>query len=395
MSSPETKELVKELESFDPEIGELIKEEKSLLNVIQEKEKRGDNVAELEETVEDAHEETTEKIKDVLVSDPNSLKKVKKLVESRLKEYGGIEKTLERLKNVDLNKVPRLLKKQLRKLLPSLISSLKKRNMSPELIDILEDLKKKVEENLVFTKPKKWWRKKGGNRKTMKKGGNNGDGALFAMGWIAFLITCCCTGVGCIICGPLLVVTFCGLVPELCQGILMVGQAVGNVVVGVGKGIVDVGVGIGKGIVDVGNGMFSRTSRRAENYKAPATVDVNEFFKVKITQEMKETNDKKMGEVLERRLEADQLRDKISEWRADYKSKHKREPREDDEENVEIFKDYKKTTEWLKENNYIGNLKVGQTFKMNREVLKMFDLTPEDLTNKKGGRQTKKQRRHK
>jgi len=64
-NTADTKELVKELKSADPEIGELINEEKDLLKDIKENEAKGKSTAELEETVEEMHEETTDKIKGV------------------------------------------------------------------------------------------------------------------------------------------------------------------------------------------------------------------------------------------------------------------------------------------------------------------------------------------
>ncbi len=390
-NTADTKELVKELKSADPEIGELINEEKDLLKDIKENEAKGKSTAELEETVEEMHEETTDKIKGVLKSDPDTMKKVQKLVERRLKEYGGIEKTLERLKNVDLNNVPRFLKKQLRKYLPDLISTLKSKKLNPEFIDVLEDLYKNVEKNLVQTKPKKWrflhFRKKGGKTQKRKsiKGGNGAEAIVILIGWIAFLITCCCTGSGCIICGPLLVITFCLLVPQLCIGVLAIGKGIVEVGVGLGLGI---GYGIGKGIGSIGNALFSRKATAA------APEDNTKTVRVKITEEMKETNDNKLAEILEyKQTETEQLQE-MNKWKDDFKEKKNREPTEDDEKDVQIFKDYKKTKEWLDKNKYIANLEVGKIYLMNREELKILDLTPEKLKSKKGGNQTKR-RRHK
>lgn len=106
----------------------------------------------------------------------------------------------------------------MRKILPLVISDLK----NPDAINALSSLLTKIEINLVNTKPKffqnmkdkyntykekmnsfKLFQKKEGGQqlnKTKKyKGGNRGY--LYGM-----LITCCLTGIGCPICGPILII---------------------------------------------------------------------------------------------------------------------------------------------------------------------------------------------
>ena len=56
---------------------------------------------------------------------------------------------------------------------------------------------------------------------------------LFVIAVVAFLIACCCTGIGCIVCGPALVLLFCGGIgAEICGAI---GNAFSSTSVSVGK----------------------------------------------------------------------------------------------------------------------------------------------------------------
>jgi len=221
MSEEATKDLEKNLVEFDPEIGLLIEEEQALVKVSEITQNLGKETDAVDEILKNTHEETSEKIEAALKSDPDSMKNVEKLVQARLKEYGGIENTLDKLRDVDITKVPRFLQKLLRNHLQRIIPVLKSRNATPDFIVILEDLLKKIIDYLLKTSKKLRNRVGGKLNKTKKriiKGGN--EGMLFVIGFVAFLIACCCTGIGCIICGPILVGLFCvGIGAEFCGAI--------------------------------------------------------------------------------------------------------------------------------------------------------------------------------
>ena len=53
---------------------------------------------------------------------------------------------------------------------------------------------------------------------TMKRGGDGEEIFAFIF-WIIGLIVCCLTGVGCLICGPLLILTLCAFDPTICTSI--------------------------------------------------------------------------------------------------------------------------------------------------------------------------------
>jgi len=220
-----TEELVEDLVKFDPEIGQLLAKEQALIKVSKIDEDFGKNTDVVDELLLDTHAENSEKIEAALKSDPDTMKNVDKLVQARLKEYGGIENTLVKLRNVDITKVPRFILKPLRNHLQNIIPVLKSRNAKQDFIVILEDLLKKIIDYLLKTSKKLRNRVGGKLNKTKKriiKGGN--EGMLFAIGVVAFLIACCLTGIGCIICGPLLVAIFClGIGAEICA-------AIGNVI---------------------------------------------------------------------------------------------------------------------------------------------------------------------
>jgi hypothetical protein len=218
MSEEAIENLVEDLVSVDQEIGQLIAKEQALIKVSKIDEDLVKNTDAIDEILENTHEETSEKIEAALKSDPDTMKNVEKLVQARLKEYGGIENTLVKLRNVDITKVPRFILKPLRNHLQNIIPVLKSRNATPDFIVILEDLLKKIIDYLLKTSKKLRNRVGGKLNKTKKriiKGGN--EGMLFVIGVVAFLIACCCTGIGCIICGPLLVALFCaGIGAEFC-----------------------------------------------------------------------------------------------------------------------------------------------------------------------------------
>lgn len=238
MSQEATEELVKDLVSVDQEIGQLLAKEQALVKVIEIDKKIGNNTDAgediIEDLIEDTHEKTADKIEAALKSDPDTMKNVEKLVQTRLKEYGGIENTLDKLRNVDITQVPRFILKPLRNHLQNIIPVLKSRNATPDFIVILEDLLKKIIDYLLKTS-KKWRNRVGGKlnktKKRIIKGGN--EGMLFVIAVVAFLIACCCTGIGCIVCGPMLVALFClGIGAEICGAF---GNAFSSSSVSVGK----------------------------------------------------------------------------------------------------------------------------------------------------------------
>jgi hypothetical protein len=234
MSQEATKDLVEDLVKFDPKIDGLITKEQALITVSQIDEDLGKNTDAIDEILENTHEETSEKIEAALKSDPDSMKNVEKLVQARLKEYGGIENTLVKLRNVDIAKSPRFILKPLRNHLQRIIPVLKSRNATPDFIVILEDLLKKIIDYLLKTS-KKWRNRVGGKlnktKKRIIKGGN--EGAAIVVAVVAFLIACCCTGIFCVICGPILVALFCaGIGVEICGAI---GNAFSSTSVSVGK----------------------------------------------------------------------------------------------------------------------------------------------------------------
>ena len=205
-----------------------------MITVSQNDEDLGQNTDAIDEILENTHKETSEKIEAALKSDPDTMKNVEKLVQTRLKEYGGIENTLVKLRNVDITQVPRFILKPLRDHLQNIIPVLKSRNATPDFIVILEDLLKKIIDYLLKTS-KKWRNRVGGKlnktKKRIIKGGN--EGMLFVIAVVAFLIACCCTGIGCIVCGPMLVGLFClGIGAEICGAIA---NAFSSTSVSVGK----------------------------------------------------------------------------------------------------------------------------------------------------------------
>lgn len=208
--------------------------ERALNTVSKIDEDLGKNTDAIDEILENTHKETSVKIEVALKSDPDSMKTVEKLVQARLKEYGGIENTLDKLRNVDITKVPRFILKPLRNHLQRIIPVLKSRNATPDFIVILEDLLKKIIDYLLKTS-KKWRNRVGGKlnktKKRIIKGGD--EGMLFVIAVVAFLIACCCTGIGCFLCGPALVLLFCGGIgAEICGAI---GNAFSSTSVPVGK----------------------------------------------------------------------------------------------------------------------------------------------------------------
>ena len=218
MSQEATEKLVEDLVKFDRKIDGLITKEKALITVSTIDEGLGKNTDAIDEILENTYEETSEKIEAALKSDPVIMKNVEELVQARLKEYGGIENTLVKLINVDITKVPRFLQKLLRDHLQRIIPFLKSRNARPDFIEILEDLLKKIIDYLLKTS-KKWRNRVGGKlnktKKRIIKGGD--EGMLFVIAVVAFLIACCCTGIFCVICGPILVALFClGIGAEIC-----------------------------------------------------------------------------------------------------------------------------------------------------------------------------------
>ena len=220
-SEEATKDLVEDLVKFDPEFDGLITKEQALFTVSKIDEDLGKNTDAVDEILENTHEETSDKIEAALKFDPDTMKNVEKLVKARLKEYGGIENTLVKLRNVDITKLPRFLQKLLRDHLQRIIPFLESRNARPDFIVILKDLLKKIIDYLLKTSKKLRNRVGGKLNKTKKriiKGGN--EGMLFVIGVVAFLIACCCTGIFCVICGPILVALFCaGIGADFCGAI--------------------------------------------------------------------------------------------------------------------------------------------------------------------------------
>ena len=96
------------------------------------------------------------------------------------------------------------------------------------------DSGKKIIDYLLKTSKKLRNRVGGKLNKTKKriiKGGNEGMRCVIAV--VAFLIACCCTGIGCIVCGPMLVGLFClGIGAEICGAI---SNAFSSTSVSVGK----------------------------------------------------------------------------------------------------------------------------------------------------------------
>jgi hypothetical protein len=196
-------DIVEDLKS-DPEINGLIEEEKALIATGNAN----------DETLEDVHIQTVEHIEDALEKDPKgSIQKVQGLVQNKLKEYGGFDKTVEMLKNTDVSKIPRFIQKMLRSNLPLVINYLKDKQMNPEWIAAIDGLLGKIRQNLIDTKKPGFFSNLFGKKTGGQKGGE-GEAFLFMIGWIAFLIACCATGIGCFVCGPLLVITFCGMLGQ-------------------------------------------------------------------------------------------------------------------------------------------------------------------------------------
>lgn len=201
-----TNDVVEDLKR-DPEINGLIEEEKALIA----SSNADDN------TLESAHLETVKHIEDALNKDKKgSIQKVKGLVENKLKEYGGYDKTVEMLNNADVSKIPRFIQKILRTSLPMIINYLRDKRVNPEWIAAIEGLLARISKNLIDTKKPGFFSNLFGKKTDVpgvQKGGD-GEEFLFMIGWIAFLIGCCATGIGCFVCGPLLVLTFCGMLGQ-------------------------------------------------------------------------------------------------------------------------------------------------------------------------------------
>lgn len=224
-------ELIEAIEETDEGFSKTLKEEQKLIQKINSDAEQNSENIETEKRLEELNNQTAETIQDAIQTNSNVQLALQKYVDEKIKNYGSIETVFEKIKNPDLKKTPRFFQKMMLKHLPNVIDYLKKNSEKnpekKELADMLEILLEKIKDNLVKTKRnnlftnfktnfKTNYLSKGGRSKRQRpnktkkhiKGGND-EGTLQFIALVSFLIACCCTGIGCFICGPLLVATIC------------------------------------------------------------------------------------------------------------------------------------------------------------------------------------------
>ena len=207
----------------NPTLEKILDEQKYLIDDANRLEEQGIENTKNENNLAKNDEDAAKEITRALNKNTDFKKQIEKYIKDTfsIKYNNNIQNVFDFINKIDdaeLNKYPRFVKKRLRKILPLVISDLK----NPDAINALSSLLTKIEINLVNTKPKffqnmkdkyntykekmnsfKLFQKKEGGQqlnKTKKyKGGDRGY--LYGM-----LITCCLTGIGCPICGPILII---------------------------------------------------------------------------------------------------------------------------------------------------------------------------------------------
>jgi len=205
------------------------------------------------------------------------LNKIKGMASRLMSKFGGPSEIMENLDEKRSSSLPLFMKKKFYFALPPFINLLRRRNANgsnDKLIEKLEamntNLKGDVEEAKkkgFFAKTKEGfsnlkerfsnftnrltWKRGGkknrrGKRKTSKKLGGGDEDIFAAIGWFVCLILCCATGLGCIICGPLLILSVClGLGIDCAAGISAAAKTAPDVLPGTPAVPSEVGIGIG------------------------------------------------------------------------------------------------------------------------------------------------------
>ena len=276
---PVMENLDEALADFSDDVKEMVKEENPLVESATQNVKSG--VEQLESSIPepedvavaavDAQEKEAEleakaenlsnNIEFTMKNSPTLLNKIKGMANKLMLKFGGSSEVMEKLDEKKASSLPLFMKKKFSFALPPFVNLLKRKNnngLNDILIEKLEAMNTNIQSDVDEAKKKGFFNrtkeafsnfknrftwKRGGKkrrskRKTSKKIGGEGEGeeGLIALAWFVCLVMCCLSGIGCIICGPLLVISVCvGLGMDCSAGVSTVAKAASSAASSVGS----------------------------------------------------------------------------------------------------------------------------------------------------------------
>jgi hypothetical protein len=248
---PVTENLDEALAQFSDDVRDMVKEENPLVesatqNVKDSVEQLESSIPEPEEVavatvdaqekeaeLEEKTENLSKNIESTMKNSPTLLNKLKGMANKLMKKFGGSSEVMEKLDEKKASSLPLFMKKKFSFALPPFINLLKRKNKNgsnDKFIEKLEAMNTNIQSDVDEAKKKGFFNrtkeafsnfkkrftwKRGGKkrrskRKTSKKiGGDDGEALIITIGWLVCLAICCSTIVGCIVCGPLFILSVC------------------------------------------------------------------------------------------------------------------------------------------------------------------------------------------